>query len=98
MAGAREAPSAPGASESPSAKPISAAGGLSLAARSAEVAIGLVVVARLILARTVREWRLLAVSLLGLVAAVGLAAAVPLYSYGALDRLLQTRVASRGSV
>jgi putative ABC transport system permease protein len=65
-----------------------------LASRLAWIATNLISAFGFALKRSVRNWRLLAVSFLGLVAAVGLSAAIPLYSYGALDRLLQTRVES----
>lgn len=46
------------------------------------------------LRRALHTWRLLVVCFLGLVVAVGLVAAVPFYSYGALNRLLWARVES----
>lgn len=49
-------------------------------------------IVRLVLKRSLRNYRLLLASFVGLVIAVSLVAAIPLYTYGTLERLLQTRL------
>ena len=49
-------------------------------------------IVRLVVKRSMRNWRLLLASFVGLVIAVSLVAAIPLYTHGTLERLLQTRL------
>ena len=60
--------------------------------RALRLASAFVAVFGLAFRHGLRNWRLLVAPLLGLVVAAALAAAVPLYAHGALNRLLEVRV------
>ena len=49
-------------------------------------------IVRLVVKRSLRNYRLLLASFVGLVIAVSLVAAIPLYTHGILERLLQSRL------